>query len=391
MTNSQTQWWTPVEADDETLVADAFDGAPRTRRAVRERPGRQKREQRRRTVVVVSVLAALLAGAGYVVASLFTSEGDGILATASVDDFTGPGHGSVVVTVEPGDTGAAIGRTLVDAGVVANVDVFARAYAANADATTIQPGAYRLLLEIPSADAVDALLDPASKASMTLTIPEGLNAEQILDKISEKTLVPRDELAAAAADPAAIGLPNEAGGKVEGWLFPATYDVPPDASATEILQKMTAKTVEVLKAANVPGDQWKAVLTKASLVEREAKLDVDRPKIARAIENRLDKEQPLSIDSAVAYGLGTTGAISIEDTQDPDNAYNTYVRIGLPPTPIASPGQASLDAVLHPADGDWLFWVTVNLDTGETLFASTYDEHQENVQLLRDWQAANEQ
>ena len=153
---------------------------------------------------------------------------------------------------------------------------------------------------------------------------------------------------------------------------------------------MTAQTVAVLTQKGVPQDQWATVLNKASLVEREARLPEDRPKVARAIENRLAKEMPLDIDSSVAYGLGKPGTgLTTADTQDANNPYNTYKHLGLPPTPIASPGAASIDAVLAPAEGDWLFWVTVNLDTGETLFATTYDEHLANVELLRAWQAEN--
>jgi len=153
---------------------------------------------------------------------------------------------------------------------------------------------------------------------------------------------------------------------------------------------MTAQTVAVLTEKGVPQDQWATVLNKASLVEREARLPEDRPKVARAIENRLDREMKLDVDSSVAYGLGKPGTgLTTADTEDASNLYNTYRHLGLPPTPIASPGAASIDAVLAPAEGDWIFWVTVNLDTGETLFATTLAEHQENVALLRAWQAEN--
>jgi UPF0755 protein len=148
--------------------------------------------------------------------------------------------------------------------------------------------------------------------------------------------------------------------------------------------------VAVLTQKGVPQDQWATVLNKASLVEREARLPEDRPKVARAIENRLAKELTLDVDSAVAYGLNKPGTgLTTADMQDASNLYNTYKHLGLPPTPIASPGAASIDAVLAPAEGDWLFWVAVNLDTGETLFATTYDDHLANVELLREWQAEN--
>jgi len=156
---------------------------------------------------------------------------------------------------------------------------------------------------------------------------------------------------------------------------------------------MVAKTISVLTEKGVTQDQWETVLIKASMVEREAKLDSDRPIMARAIQNRLDIEMPLQIDAVVAYGLGKSGTeLTYADTRDaapPYNPYNVYKITGLPPTPIASPGAVSIDAVLHPADGPWLYWVAVNLDTGETKFAETYPEQQEHQQELREWQAAN--
>jgi UPF0755 protein len=220
---------------------------------------------------------------------------------------------------------------------------------------------------------------------MGVTIPEGMTADQIVAKVNEVTLIPVDELKAAIADPASIGLPPEAGGNVEGWLFPATYPVEPGASAVSVLQQMTAKTVQVLSSKGVPNDQWETILNKASIVEREAKLDEDRPKVARAIDNRLDKQMFLQVDATAAYRLGGRAPTRAENN-DPANDYSTYVRVGLPPGPIASPGEKSIDAVIAPAEGDWLFWCTVNPETGETLFTDNNDEHLAHVAQLRQWQ-----
>jgi len=400
VTNSQTDRWAPAERSDE--VSDLFGGDTRvapvehrpSRSRGRAKEQRERKRRRRRSIWVLVVAILMVLGAGYVVVELMGGmfQGSGSNADGSVEDYSGVGHGSVDVVIKPGDTGAQMATTLVDAGVVASVKAFNEAFAANPQASSIQPGTYRMLLEMKASDAVTALLNPSSRVSFKVTVPEGLSRDQIVAKINEKTLIPVADLNAALADPAAIGLPAEANGNAEGWLFPATYDVEPDATAASVLTQMTAQTVAVLTQKGVPQDQWETVLNKASLVEREARLPEDRPKVARAIENRLAKEMPLDIDSSVAYGLNKPGTgITTEDTQDASNPYNTYKILGLPPTPIASPGTASIDAVLAPAEGDWLFWVTVNLDTGETLFADTYDEHQANVQKLREWQAANGQ
>jgi UPF0755 protein len=147
--------------------------------------------------------------------------------------------------------------------------------------------------------------------------------------------------------------------------------------------------VQMLQAEGVAEADWATVLNKASLVEREAKLDEDRPKIARAIDNRLAQSLALQIDSTVSYGLGVTRAPSSAEIADASNAFNTYKHAGLPPTPIASPGQKSIDAVVHPADGTWLYWCTVNLQTGETIMSTTFADQQNAIAQLRAWQAAN--
>jgi UPF0755 protein len=260
------------------------------------------------------------------------------------------------------------------------------AYGANPAATGIQPGTYQLLLEIPAADAVNALLNPASKLQTKVTIPEGMTVEQIVKRISEKTTIPLEDLEAAIDDPDSFGLPKEAEGNVEGWLFPATYEVQPDDGATDVLKQMTDATVGVLEDAGVPKDQWEEVLVKASLVEREAKLDEDRPKMARAIDNRLEVGELLRIDAAVAYGAGVPGTeLTQAMLDDASNPYNLYQHDGLPPTPIASPGKESIEAVQNPADGDWIFWCTVNLDTGETEFGVTIDDHNACVAKMNAW------
>ncbi|WP_456824639.1 endolytic transglycosylase MltG [Cellulomonas sp. P5_E12] len=374
----------------DTRVAPVDHRSSRARGRAKEQ--RERKRRRRRSIWVLVVAVLMVIGAGYVVVELMGGlfGGGGTSADGNVEDYSGVGHGSVDVVIKPGDTGAQMATAMVDAGVVASTKAFNTAFAANPQASSIQPGTYRMLLEMKASDAVTALLNPSSRVSFKVTVPEGLTRDQIVAKINEKTLIPVEDLNAALADPAAIGLPAEANGNIEGWLFPATYDVEPGATAASVLSQMTAQTVAVLTQKGIPQDQWETVLNKASLVEREARLPEDRPKVARAIENRLEKEMPLDIDSSVAYGLNKPGTgVTTADTQDASNPYNTYKNLGLPPTPIASPGLASIEAVLSPAEGDWLFWVTVDLDTGETLFANNLADHQANVEKLREWQAAN--
>ncbi|MCL2454436.1 MAG: endolytic transglycosylase MltG [Micrococcales bacterium] len=244
-------------------------------------------------------------------------------------------------------------------------------------AAAIAVGLYRPTPEIalPTPTPSSSWVETTSR----LTIPEGLTKDQTFDTIHAATRLPVEDLRAAAADPEMVGLPTEAGGDVEGWLFPATYEVPEDASAAQVLSQMVTQTVAELESRDVPRDQWHDVLIKASLVEREAPRDQDRPMIARVVDNRLSEGMALDIDATALYGLGRPwGYLTKNEREDASNLYNTGIHPGLPPGPIASSGAASLDAVLHPADGDWLYW-TVDPQTGEMEFSSTPGAHVDDI------------
>ncbi|HEY8717564.1 endolytic transglycosylase MltG [Pengzhenrongella sp.] len=345
-----------------------------------------KRRKRRRRNFVVVVALLLLAGAAYVVVGFLAPLFDGASSAKNgVSDYPGPGHGTAQVVVSPGETGTAIGAALVKAGVVATQDSFTSAQSANPHGASIQSGTYELKLEMKASDAVTALLDAKKRVSYTVTVQEGLTASQIFEKVSSVTTIPIPDLKAAAKGKA-IGLPAEAGGNAEGWLGAATYSFEPKSTATQILKQMVTKTISELDDLSVPANQREKVLIRASLVEREGRLPQDLPKIARAIDNRLGREMPLDIDSSLAYGLGRPGTGLTNADKNSNSTYNLYRVTGLPPSPIASPGPKAIAAVLSPAIGNWLYWVTVNLDTGETLFADNLNDHNANVQKLRAWQ-----
>ncbi|WP_425953557.1 endolytic transglycosylase MltG [Xylanimonas sp. McL0601] len=361
------------------------------RSAARQRAAAKRRRRRRlRTTIVVAVVLAVIGG----VAWTTWDNVSGLLHNPfarSAADYPGPGDKPIEVEIPEGATGTQMGGALKDAGVVASVGAFTDAFALNPAAAGIQPGTYSLLAHMKASDAVAALVKN-EKVETKVTIPEGFTAAQVFDRVASVTTVTKDKLDAAVKDPASIGLPAEAGGKVEGWLFPATYTVQPGDDATTLLKAMVGKTVAELDGQGVAPADREDVLKTASLVEREAKFAPDRPKMARAIKNRLATDMPLQIDASVAYGLDKPGTeLTTADTKNADNPFNTYVHKGLPPTPIANPGASSIEAVVHPAAGDWVFWTAVNLDTGETKFAVTWQEHQKNVSELRAWQAANGQ
>lgn len=139
----------------------------------------------------------------------------------------------------------------------------------------------------------------------------------------------------------------------------------------------------------IPRERWQADLIKGSILEREAGTSADLNKVARVIENRLvDKDQvmgKLQMDSTVLYGLGIEGGVPTKDQLAKDTPFNTYLHAGLPPTPIGATGLEALQAVENPADGNWLYFVTVNLESGETKFSANYDEHKANVEEFKKW------
>ncbi|GMA25898.1 ABC transporter substrate-binding protein [Luteimicrobium album] len=316
--------------------------------------------------------------------------------SAKAADYEGQGTGPVQVTVNPGDTGTAIGRTLLDAGVVKSVKAFTEAYGANPNAAGIQPGVYTLRKEMKASEAVAMLAANTGRVEYQVTVPEGYTVEQIVSRASGVTGIPASEFAKAKKNTKATGLPAAAKGNYEGWLYPATYSFDPDVDATDILSQMIAKTKAELKTLKVPSSEQEEVLIKASIVEREASRDSDFGKVARVIDNRLAPNGPtgglLQIDATVAYGLGRSGlTISSADQKDPSNAYNTYKHAGLPPGPIGSPGEKAIKAVMNPTPGNWVFYVTVNLDTGETKFTDSYQQFGDYKKEFQSWLAKHPQ
>lgn len=376
--------------------AGATHGEPirRRRRRAQERAIKRRKRRRRIITVLVLVVALAVAAAGGYKAWQVVRDA---APSASVEDFTGAGTGEVIVTIPPGASGSQIAQILYDAGVVASKGSFTKAYAANSNAANIQAGTYTLRLGMSAANAVAMLLDPASRTDHTLTVPEGATRTQVKERLMAVGGFTDAEVEEAFADAEGIGLPDVAGGQVEGWLAPSTYDIAEDATAKDVVASMVTTSLTRLSAAGVAEADYQAVLIKASIVEREVSTASYYGQVARVIENRLadtdgETKGYLQMDSTVLYGLGRTGGIpSTEEIADSSNAYNTYAHAGLPPTPIGSPGETAVQAVLAPPAGDWLYFVTVDLSTGETLFAATLEEQKENTKLLDAYCARNQE
>lgn len=347
----------------------------------------KRRATRRKWTLVVSAVAIVVFALGASVAYNFVGTFGG--TSNEIADYEGSGQGTLQIIVNSGDTGSDIATTLHDAGVVASRSAFLKEWNSNPDSQSIVPGYYLMHREMKAEYALQALLDPNNRELRTITVPEGSRLDTFYERIASITGATVDEVKAAAKDTDALGLPKEAGGNLEGWLFPSTYSFNPGVTPTEVLTKMVATTVQMLDKYDVAAKDREKILIVGSLVEKEAKLDEDRPKIASVIYNRLDKEMPLGFDSTLKYVLPDAGKILTAEELATDSPYNTHTNAGLPPGPIASPGEESIAAAVAPADTDYLFFVTVNLDTGETKYAKDYPTHQKYVKELNKWLKEN--
>lgn len=372
--------------------------ATRSRRADRgtgssRRGGRRRRGSAgpgglpRPVLIAAGVVAAVVIGLGGLA---YADHGYlfGVATPLAGADYEGPGGEEVQVEIPEGANGAVIAGVLVDSGVVASAGAFEYAFENNPEAPAIQPGTHTLQLQLPAAEAV-ALLAANEVDRGGFTVPEGLTKEQIRVRMIESGWA--EKKVNAAFEKLGEILPPQANETGEGWLFPETYEVSPDKhSPSDVLQEMVTMTVSQLDEAGVPEQRREEILIKASLIEREARLDKDRPVIAGIIERRLEQDWKLGIDATVLYGVGrTSGALTQAELDDASNLYNSRIHHGLPPTPIANPGRASIDAALNPAGGLEMYWVTVNHETGETKFATTDAEFQALVAELRAWEAAH--
>jgi UPF0755 protein len=371
--------------------------AARTRRELHGRRHRPPPRRGRRLLVLVVTIVLVGAGA-YGAWSVLGPTVSGFLSGGQGEgdvDYPGPGTGEVQIVVEPGDTGEDIATTLRDNDVTKTRTAYLQAAAADPQsAAKIQPGTYIMRSQMTGAAAFALLIDPANRNADRVVIREGLWKDEVFAALSESSGIPVADYEKAAQDAAAIGLPAEADGNVEGWLFPASYEFSDSMSATEQLSQMVALTVKALQDTGVDKADWERTLVIASIVEGEVSGDADRGKVARVILNRLDGGPPsfglLQMDSTVHYAAQERGKAGTTDEQrNSDSPYNTYKVQGLPPGPIGNPGRASIEAAANPTPGDWLFFVTVDPDTGETKFASTQAEHDRNVQEFNDWCSAN--
>ncbi len=352
---------------------------------------RRELQHRLKGWLAVLVSVAVLAAGGAFVAQRGYSMW---LDYRAADDYLGPGVEDIEVVIPKGATISKIAQILKDKDVVKTTEAFTDAAQMRPDeAKRIQAGKYRMQTQIPGSQALDTLLDPKAIVRNFIQFREGLRLSAQLEQLAKSTKIPLKDFEKAAKDADALGVPSWAKGDVEGFLFPDTYELPDKPTAKGILStavdqfNQVAKDLDLVNGAEAVGRSPYEIVVVASIMEREVFRDEDRPKVARVIYNRLAEGMPLQLDSTVAYAANKTGTIwtTAEERERNTSPYNTYKYKGLPPGPISSPARKALDAALNPDDGDWLFFMPQNLDTGETVFTATKAEHDAAVAKFQQW------
>ncbi|WP_343059673.1 endolytic transglycosylase MltG [Saccharibacillus deserti] len=346
----------------------------------------KKKRSKAPFVLLLIVLVMIVSIAGFVYASMRPTP-------ASSE--------ALLFKVKEGAGTAEIADQLQDSGLIRSALLYKFYLRMENEGGAFKAGAYQLQPGLEYG-AITAVLngggEEVRKESVKVTIPEGFTLKQIADRLSEKGDWDAKTIRQLARQPEKFSadLPAElpAAAKttyaLEGYLFPDTYEFEPGASEEEVVRRLVQETKRKLDSiANFDtllqkrGLTVHELLTVASLVEREAVVDAERPLIAGVIYNRLNDPMKLQIDATVQYALGEQKDRLLYSDLEIDSPYNTYKYEGLPPGPIASPSLKSIEAALQPKDSEYFFYVTKKDGSGEHLFAETFAEHEQNIEESR--------
>ncbi|MBM3805171.1 MAG: endolytic transglycosylase MltG [Actinobacteria bacterium] len=364
----------------------------------------ENRPDPRIVLIVLAVVMSLIVAVGAI--------GIWYLRQLNPPDLVGAGGQSATnFTVNPNDSLVAVSERLQNEGFIVNAGVF-RWYVARNGGIDLQPGYYQLIPRSHVGDIMKVLNTSPSMTFTKVTFPEGFTVAKIAARLGEK--IPRisaEDFLATAANPDFVSLfgpadPGRTDGapfRLEGLLFPDTYQISGDEGAASIVDRMLRLMERVGRQEGIEESTTKVgrspyeVLIIASLIEREAKLEVDRAKIARVIYNRLERGMPLQVDATLYYNAAE--GVSFSDLMATDSQYNSYLYKGLPPTPIANPGRAAIRAALNPAPNPplsdpickgikqasrcaYIYYVLSDANGGHT-FAATLQDHEKNVEAAR--------
>lgn len=369
--SDNAQW---VDSSDDTSFNSAMPPQPPKSR----RDMRRRREQKRRrlyiTIIAALVVVILIGVGGFsgVRALKRWKAANEANSQSQIEDYTGPGDKEVTFTVESGQGAAEIAENLVKAKIVKSAAAFTSAV--SGAAATLYPGSYALKTHMKASDVVKILSDQ-SQAGGFAEIRAGERVSDIIANAAQASGIDVSEFQAIIDGGGSGILPEEAGGKFEGWLEPGSYNAE-NKSAEDIIKSMVDARIAKLDDLGVPtGSERERILIIASIAESEVGSDKYYGQVARVILNRIDSDMALGMDTTVAYGLGISASRLTDDQlNDDSNPYNTRIHKGLTPTPISNPGDDAIKASINPPEGKWMYFVTTNLQTGETKFVETEDE-----------------
>ncbi len=324
---------------------------------------------------------------------LYLNMRKGDIESAASDDDT-----PIVFTINPGETAATIAPRLQREGLITDSQLFLWLVRYEGVDALLEAGEYELRANMTMNELIDSLQHGRLR-EVSVTIPEGKRAEEVAALLEERGIVESSVFLGLvrSSSPAYDFLQDrraDARTSMEGFLFPETYLIPADYDAQQVLDLLVMTfaesfSAEMRQAAAEAGMSVYEVVTLASIVEREAVVAEERPIIASVYLNRLEQGMYLQSDPTVQYALGYQEdagqwwkiPMSLEEDVVVDSPYNTYMYPGLPPGPICSPGLASMQAVLEPADTPYLFFFS-KFD-GSHAFAETYEEHLQNQELYQ--------
>lgn len=377
--------------------------------AERDVPRRRGRRRRRRArTLLAGIMVGVVLGAGW----FGVQQVLGLGFFGLYDDYEGTGDRDVMVEISEGQSIGGMAATLAKADVVASSSAFVAASEENSDVSSIQPGYYVMKTRMSGAEAAERIVQPSSRVGQLqirpgtqlddIQQPDGSTTEGVLTQLSKascadlngkSTCVPAERLRETAAneDLAALGAPDwaaqeaqraEPRHRLEGLVMPGVYDVKPGSTAKELLREVLSDSATTLQALGMPkmaeqtGRSPYEVLIMASLIEREG-VQKDFGKVSRVIYNRLEQNRKLEFDSTVNYALDRPEVRTSSADRGRAGPYNTYANVGLPPTPISSPGEEAISAAAQPEEGPWLYFVKCEKD-GTSCFAETMDQHDAN-------------
>ena len=333
---------------------------------------RHKKKKRFKIIIPIIIVGALLATKVYL---------DKTTKAVSADKLV-----EKEIEIPEGSTTDTISHILKENDLIKSELIF-KLYSKLEDRSSqYKAGTYELSTAMSQEDIMDELVKGGkSKASASFTIPEGFELKQIAQRLADNNLVDKGKFLALTSDVDRFkddydfleDLPKES--TLEGYLYPATYEVFEDAREEEIIKKMldafnNVYTSEIQLKGRELGMDTNQIMILASIIEREAVLEKERPTMSGVFHNRLEVDMPLQSCATVQYALGERRPVLSNKDVRIDSKYNTYINAGLPPAPISSPGIDSIKAAVNPEDIDYLFFVRTG-DDGSHTFTTTYNEH----------------